>query len=60
MTECNDSAPCGLHDSWKALRQRIMEYLERTSIEDLAKALEQKKRNLEKIRKGTRSTTKKA
>ncbi len=60
MTECNDSAPCGMHDSWKALRQRIMEYLERTSIEDLAKALDQKKRNLEKVRKGKRSTTKKA
>jgi Rrf2 family protein len=60
MTECNDSAPCGLHDSWKALRQRIMEYLERTSIEDLAKALDQKKRNLAKVHKGTRSTTKKA
>jgi DNA-binding IscR family transcriptional regulator len=49
-----------MHDSWKALRQRIMEYLERTSIEDLAKALDQKKRNLEKVRKGSRSTTKKS
>ena len=60
MTECNDSAPCGMHDSWKALRQRIMEYLERTSIEDLSKSLEQKKKSLDKTRKGKRSTTKKA
>lgn len=40
MAECNDQMPCGMHDSWKALRSRIMDYLEQTSIEDLAKALE--------------------
>jgi Rrf2 family transcriptional regulator, iron-sulfur cluster assembly transcription factor len=60
MTECNDSAPCGLHDTWKALRSRIVEYLERTSIEDLAKALAQKKMNLAKAHKSRRSTAKKA
>ena len=60
MAECNDQAPCGMHDSWKALRNRIMEYLERTSIEDLAKGFEQKRRNLEKMKKAKRSTTKKA
>ena len=60
MAECNDQAPCGMHDSWKALRGRIMEYLERTSIEDVAKALDQKKRNLERARKGKRSPSKKA
>ena len=60
MTECNDSAPCGMHDTWKALRSRIMEYLEHTSIEDLAKALAQKKKSLEKVHKSRRSTAKKA
>lgn len=60
MSECNDQAPCGMHDSWKAMRGRIMEYLERTTIEDLAKAFEQKRRNLEKMRKTKRSATKKA
>jgi DNA-binding IscR family transcriptional regulator len=60
MTECNDSAPCGMHDTWKALRSRIMEYLEHTSIEDLAKALAQKKQSLEKVHKIRRSTAKKA
>lgn len=58
LAECNDQAPCGMHDSWKALRGRIMEYLERTSIEDLARSLELKKKNLEKIRKGKRSAKK--
>lgn len=60
LAECNDQAPCGMHDSWKGLRGRIMEYLERTSIEDLAQSLEQKKRNLEKGRKPKRTAKKDA
>lgn len=62
MHECNDEAPCGMHDSWKALRGRIMDYLEQTTIEELAKGFEQKRKNLEKISKkaAKRSTTKKA
>lgn len=51
LTECTDDAPCGMHDSWKALRSRIMEYLEQTTIADLAKALDQKRRALEKPRR---------
>lgn len=60
LAECNDHAPCGMHDSWKALRSRIMEYLERTSIEDLAKSLDLKRKNIEKARKGTKRSTTKA
>ena len=60
MTECNDDQPCGMHDSWKALRGRIMEYLERTSIEDLALSLEQKQRSLEKSRKPKKTAKKSA
>ncbi len=44
--ECNDRAPCGMHDSWKALRSRIIEYLGGTSVADLAKALSEKRRLL--------------
>jgi Rrf2 family protein len=57
LAECNDHAPCGMHDSWKALRSRIMEYLERTSIEDLAKSLDLKRKNVEKARKGAKRST---
>src|SRR5262245_57870163 len=49
--ECNDRAPCGLHDSWKALRSRIIEYLEGTSVADLAKALGEKRRRLARPRR---------
>jgi Rrf2 family transcriptional regulator, iron-sulfur cluster assembly transcription factor len=51
MTECNDAMPCGMHDSWKALRGRIIEYLEGTTVEDLAAALEVKRRALDKTKK---------
>src|SRR4051794_29940079 len=46
LPECNDRMICPLHDSWKALRSRIMDYLEGNTIADLAKALEQKKKAL--------------
>lgn len=44
--ECNDQAVCGMHDSWIALRSRIIGYLEGTSIADLANALGEKRRLL--------------
>jgi hypothetical protein len=48
-----------MHDSWVALRSRIMDYLGRNTIADLAKALETKKKNLAaaKQRKGRRSVS---
>ena len=49
--ECNDRAPCGMHDSWKALRSRIIGYLGGTSIADLAKALGGKRRLLARSRR---------
>ncbi len=51
LSECTDEAPCGMHDSWKALRSRIMDYLEQTTIADLVTALEQKRKSAEKPRK---------
>ncbi len=55
LAECTDDAPCGMHDSWKALRSRIMEYLEQTTIADLTKALIEKRKALEKPRRGKRA-----
>jgi len=43
LSECTDETPCGIHDSWTNLRSRIMEYLGRNTIGNLAKSLEQKK-----------------
>ncbi len=44
--ECNDRAPCGMHDSWKTLRSAIIRYLEGTTVADLAKALAEKRRQI--------------
>jgi Rrf2 family protein len=57
LSECNDDLPCSMHDSWVALRSRIMDYLERNTISDLAKALDQKKKAIAmtKQRKSRRS-----
>jgi len=62
LSECNDDMPCSMHDSWVALRSRIMDYLGKNSIADLAKALEQKKKSLavSKARKTRRAAAKRA
>jgi len=59
MTECNDDQPCGLHDSWKMLRDRIIEYLERTTIAELAEARDLKIRQIERRSRAKRSAAKK-
>ena len=62
LAECNDDMPCSMHDSWVALRSRIMDYLGKNSIADLAKALDQKKKTLAvgKSRKARRAALKRA
>jgi len=60
LSECSDDMPCALHDSWKMLRSRIMDYLGRNTIADLARALEQKRRMLDKQRRTKRVPVKKS
>jgi len=60
MTECNDEAQCGMHDSWKALRSSIMGYLEGTTIADVAASLRQKREALAKAPKKRKSSKKKS
>ena len=51
--ECNDRVLCPLHDSWVPVRRRIVEYLQGTSIADLAKSLGEKRRLLARSRRST-------
>jgi Rrf2 family iron-sulfur cluster assembly transcriptional regulator len=60
LADCSDDMACPLHDSWKALRSRIMDYLGRNTIADLAKTLEQKRRMLDKQRRTKRALVKKS
>src|SRR5260370_29677038 len=41
LSECSDTMPCALHDSWKALHSRIMAYLRRNTSSSLSKQLDQ-------------------
>lgn len=54
--ECSDQAACGMHDSWMELRSRIIDYLEGTSIADLANALGEKRRLLARPRRRSART----
>ena len=51
LSECSDDMPCSMHDSWINLRSRIMDYLGKNTIADLAKALDLKKRTLASTKK---------
>ena len=42
LNGCNDAQPCPQHDQWKPVRAQIEELLDRTTLSDLSKALEQK------------------
>lgn len=43
LERCADDAPCPLHDTWKALRQRFETYLETTTLDQMARAVVRKK-----------------
>jgi len=60
LAECNDDQPCGMHDSWNALRSRIIDYLKHTSIAAIAAALEEKRRVIAKSRRRRKTAAKKS
>lgn len=43
LAECNDLAPCPLHDTWKAVRVHLLRYLKTTTLEEMAQAVVRKK-----------------
>lgn len=43
LERCSDESPCPLHDTWKALRGQMMNYLEVTTLADMAAAVARKK-----------------
>lgn len=48
LERCADDAPCPLHDTWKGLRTQFMQYLEATTLTDMAGALARKKELLQR------------
>jgi Rrf2 family iron-sulfur cluster assembly transcriptional regulator len=51
--ECHDRVACPMHDSWVPVRRHIVEYLQGTTVADLAKSLGEKRRLLARTRRGT-------
>ena len=51
LAECSDQMPCPMHDSWKVLREGILDYLAGNTIGDLATTLEAKKKSLARSRR---------
>ncbi len=48
LAECSDEMPCPLHESWKGLREQVMDYLRSRTVADLATALRSKQELLGK------------
>ncbi|HEV3483632.1 MAG TPA: Rrf2 family transcriptional regulator [Candidatus Acidoferrales bacterium] len=47
---CSDDSPCPLHDTWKGLRTQLMNYLETTTLSDMAATLRRKNELLHRPR----------
>ena len=46
LARCSDEVPCPLHERWKPIRERIRNYLEATSLADMASATRKKRATL--------------
>ena len=43
LAGCSDEAPCPLHDTWKRFRGMLMESLDETTLDRMAKVVKKKK-----------------
>jgi Rrf2 family protein len=42
MAQCDNEQPCPLHDQWKAMRERMYEFLTTTTLEQMSWTLQRK------------------
>ena len=43
LARCSDEMPCPLHERWKPVRERIRNYLQTTTLVDMAEATKKKR-----------------
>jgi len=43
LARCSDETPCPLHERWKPVRERIRNYLQTTTLADMAQATRKKR-----------------
>jgi Rrf2 family protein len=46
LARCSDETPCPLHERWKPVRERIRNYLQTTTLADMAEATKKKRESL--------------
>lgn len=47
--ECSDSRLCPVHESWKGVKEKLEEFLTRTTVQDLVEALKAKEVSLRQV-----------
>ncbi len=52
LEQCSDETPCPLHEIWKPIRLQLMNYLQRTTLAELAAAVQKKRVHRGKGRRG--------
>lgn len=55
LERCSDDSPCPLHDQWKHLRARFVEYLETTTLDNMARAVARKKQLIAREKQRSRA-----
>jgi len=50
LTACNDAMPCSQHDLYKPIRQKLKDYLNNTTLADMAASLKTKQTWLQRVK----------
>jgi Rrf2 family protein len=50
LAVCNDAMPCGQHDLYKQIRQKLKDYLNNTNLADMAASLKTKQTWLQRVK----------
>ena len=58
LAACNDAMPCAQHDLYKPIRQKLKDYLNHTTLADMATSLKTKQTWLQRVKLTTSGMTK--
>jgi Rrf2 family transcriptional regulator, iron-sulfur cluster assembly transcription factor len=58
MDRCDDEQPCPQHDQWKAIREQIRKFLHNTTLEKMARTMDQKLKAVGQVRPVVKSKSK--
>jgi Rrf2 family transcriptional regulator, iron-sulfur cluster assembly transcription factor len=58
MDRCDDQQPCPQHDQWKSIRNHIRRFLNETTLEKMARTMEQKLKSAGQAKPSVKSKSK--